>query len=153
MLNLDDTDRKILDALQQNGRLSNAELAEKVNLSPSACLRRLHLLLGDHLVSGTHLILDQNAAGFPGTAYEFITLEGQERRQLDAFEARVKLIPQVQECHLLAGQADYLLRVVYNGAEYLERLHSEVLTRLPGIRRVQSTLTLHTVRRTTELPL
>lgn len=153
MANLDDTDRKLLAALQQDGRLSNADLAAKVNLSPSACLRRLHLLLEDHLVSGTHLVLDQKAAGFPGTAYVFITLEGQDRKLLDAFEARVALIKQVQECYLLAGQADYLLRLVYNGAEDLERLHSEVLTRLPGIKRIQSTLTLRTVKRTTELPL
>jgi Lrp/AsnC family leucine-responsive transcriptional regulator len=153
MLNLNETDRKILNALQHNGRLSNTELAEKVNLSPSACLRRLHLLLDSHLVAGTRLVLDQMAVGYPGTAYVFITLEGQDRKQLDAFEARVKLIQQVQECYLLAGKADYLLRVVYNGAEDLERLHSEVLTRLPGIRRVQSTLTLRTVKRTTDLPL
>ncbi|MBU6448918.1 MAG: Lrp/AsnC family transcriptional regulator [Rhodospirillales bacterium] len=153
MINLDETDRKILNALQQDGRLSNIELAEKVNLSPSACLRRLHLLLQSDIVAGTHLVLDQKAAGFPGTAYVFITLEGQDRKLLDGFEARVKLIPQVQECYLLAGQADYLLRVVYNGAEDLERLHSEELTRLPGIRRVQSTLTLRMVKRTARLPL
>lgn len=153
MTTLDETDRKILAALQQDGRLSNADLAAKVNLSPSACLRRLHTLLDNHLVSGTHLVLDQKAAGFPGTAYVFITLEGQERKLLDAFEARVALIKQVQECYLLAGQADYLLRLVYNDAQDLERLHSEVLTRLPGIKRVQSTLTLRTVKRTTELPL
>ena len=150
---LDETDRKILNALQQDGRLSNIELAEKVNLSASACLRRLHLLLRSDLVAGTHLVLNQKAAGFPGTAYVFITLEGQDRKQLDAFEARIMLITQVQECYLLAGQADYLLRVVYNGAEDLERLHSEELTRLPGIRRVQSTLTLRMVKRTAHLPL
>ena len=153
MLNLDEVDRKILRVLQQNGRLSNAELAEKINLSPSACLRRLHMLLEGHLVDGTYLVLDQKAAGFPGTAYVFITLERQDRIQLDTFEARVKLVPKVQECYLLAGQADYLLRVVYNGAEDLERLHTEVLTRLPGLMRVQSIFTLRTVKRTTQLPL
>jgi DNA-binding Lrp family transcriptional regulator len=152
-MKLDDIDRKLLTLLQQDSRLTNAELAERVALSPSSCLRRLHLLLESGLVSGTHLVLDQKQAGFPGTAYVFITLEGQDRKQLDAFEARVKLIAQVQECYLLAGNADYLLRVVYNGAEDLERLHSEVLTRLPGIRRVQSTLTLRTVKRTSALPV
>jgi DNA-binding Lrp family transcriptional regulator len=150
---LDATDIKILNALQRDGRLSNAELAAKVNLSPSACLRRLHLLLAQDIVSGTHLVLNQRSAGFPGTAYVFITLDGQERKQLDAFEAKIQSVAQVQECYLLAGQADYLLRVVYNDAEDLERLHSEVLTRLPGIRRLQSTLTLRTVKRTTMLPL
>ena len=152
-MKLDAIDVKILNALQLDGRLSNAELAERVNLSPSACLRRLHILMAGALVAGTHLVLDQKQAGFPGTAYVFITLEGQDRKQLDAFEARIQLIPQVQECYLLAGQADYLLRVVYNDSQDLERLHSEVLTRLPGIRRVQSTMTLRTVKRTTMLPL
>jgi DNA-binding Lrp family transcriptional regulator len=152
-MKLDDTDTKILNALQKDGRLSNADLAARVNLSPSACLRRLHLLMAGDLVSGTYLVLDQKAAGFPGTAYVFITLDGQDRKQLDAFEARIQLIQQVQECYLLAGQADYLLRVVYNDSQDLERLHSEVLTRLPGIRRVQSTMTLRTVKRTTMLPL
>jgi Lrp/AsnC family transcriptional regulator, leucine-responsive regulatory protein len=153
MSSLDETDRQILAALQRDGRLTNAELASKINLSPSACLRRLHLLLEGGLVAGTHAVLDQKAAGFPGTAYVFITLESQDRKQLDAFEARVKQIAQVQECYLIAGQADYLLRVVYNGSEDLERLHSEELTCLPGIRRVQSTLTLRTVKRTTALPV
>jgi DNA-binding Lrp family transcriptional regulator len=105
------------------------------------------------LVAGTHLVLDQKMVGYPGTAYVFLTLDGQDRKQLDAFESRIKLIPQVQECYLLAGQADYLLRVVYKDSEDLERLHSEVLTRLPGIRRVQSTMTLRTVKRTAMLPL
>ena len=104
-------------------------------------------------VAGTHLVLDQKAAGYHGTAYVFITLDGQERERLDAFEARVKLVPQIQECYLLAGQSDYLLRVVFHDMEDLERLHSEVLTRVPGVMRVQSTLTLRTVKRTTRLPL
>ncbi|HUZ64708.1 MAG TPA: Lrp/AsnC family transcriptional regulator [Acetobacteraceae bacterium] len=150
---LDERDVQILNALQSDGRLSNAELAEKVNLSPSACLRRVHLLLANGLVAGTHLVLDQKAAGYHGTAYVFITLDGQEREKLDAFEARVKLVPQIQECYLLAGQADYLLRIIFHDMEDLERLHSEVLTRVPGVLRVQSTLTLRTVKRTTSLPL
>ena len=150
---LDERDVQILNALQSDGRLSNAELAEKVNLSPSACLRRVHLLLANGLVAGTHLVLNQKAAGYHGTAYVFITLDGQEREKLDAFEARVKLVPQIQECYLLAGQADYLLRIIFHDMEDLERLHSEVLTRVPGVLRVQSTLTLRTVKRTTSLPL
>lgn len=152
-MKLDAIDRTILNLLQTDARLTNAELAERVNLSPSACLRRLHLLMESDLVEAAHLILHQKAAGFPGTAYVFITLEVQERRALDAFETRVVRIPEVQECYLLAGEADYLLRVVFRDAADLERLHSEVLTRLPGIRRIQSSLTLRAVKRTTNLPL
>src|SRR5271154_5067161 len=90
---IDERDVQILNALQSDGRLSNAELADKVSLSPSACLRRLHLLMQGDLVAGTHLVLDQKAAGYPGTAYVFITLDSQDRKKLDAFEARVNLVP------------------------------------------------------------
>ncbi|MBL8574511.1 MAG: Lrp/AsnC family transcriptional regulator [Hyphomicrobiaceae bacterium] len=150
---LDDRDRAILDILQVDGRITNADLAERVHLSPSACLRRVKILEESALVAGTALILDQTAAGFPGTAYVFITLDAQQRAALEAFETRVKVIPEVQECYLLAGQHDYLLRIVFGDMADLERLHSEVLTRLPGVTRVQSTLTLRTVKRTTRIPV
>ncbi len=150
---IDDRDRLILEELQANGALSNADLAERVNLSPSACLRRVNILAESGLVEGTHLVLDQAKAGFKGTAYVFISLKGQDRATLTAFEAAMTNVPQIQECYLLAGQADYLLRVVFGDMEDLERLHSDVITRLPGVERVQSTLTLRTVKRTTRLPL
>lgn len=153
MLHLDDRDRRILSELQADGRLTNAELAERVHLSPSACLRRVNLLMESGLVAGTHLVLDQKAAGFAGTAYVAITLDSQDRARLDAFEAKVRHVPQIQECHLLAGQSDYLLRVIFHDMADLERLHSEVLTRLPGVVRVQSQLTLRTVKRTTKVPV
>lgn len=152
-LDLDRRDRQILKELQADGRLSNAELAERVALSPSACLRRVQILVESGLVAGTHLVLDQKAAGFEGTAYVSITLDGQEREKLDAFESRVRHVPEIQECYLLAGQSDYLLRIVFRDMADLERLHSEVLTRLPGVVRVQSTMALRTVKRTSALPV
>lgn len=152
-IELDDRDRLILDALQVNGALSNADLAERVNLSPSACLRRVNILADSGIIEGTHLVLDQAKAGFKGTAYVFISLKAQDRATLTAFETAMANVPQIQECYLLAGQADYLLRVVFGDMDDLERLHSEVMTRLPGVERVQSTLTLRTVKRTTRLPL
>ena len=153
MLPLDDRDRQILNELQADGRLTNTELAERIHLSPSACLRRVNLLMESGLVAGMHLVLDQQVAGFEGTAYVAITLDSQDRARLDAFEAKVRLVPQIQECHLLAGQSDYLLRVIFHDMADLERLHSEVLTRLPGVVRVQSQLTLRTVKRTTKVPV
>jgi len=149
----DDRDYMILDELQRDGSLTNAELAERVNLSPSACLRRVGILKDSGLVEGTHLILNQAKSGFKGTAFVFIALKGQDRETLAAFEAAMTNVPHILECYLLAGQSDYLLRVVYRDSEDLERLHSEVITRLPGVERVQSTLTLRTVKRTTRLPL
>ena len=150
---LDARDHQILDELQRDGSLSNADLAERVHLSPSACLRRVNLLKESGLVEGTHLILNQVKAGFEGTAYLFIALKGQDRDTLDAFERAMTKVSHIQECYLLAGQSDYLLRVVFRDMEDFERLHSEVITRLPGVERVQSTLTLRTVKRVTRLPL
>jgi Lrp/AsnC family transcriptional regulator, leucine-responsive regulatory protein len=152
-MDLDDRDYEILIALQRDGSLTNAELADRVHLSPSACLRRVNLLKDSGMISGTHLILNQAKAGFEGTAYLFIALKGQDRSTLDAFEKAMIKVPHIQECYLLAGQSDYLLRVVFRDMEDFERLHSEVITRLPGVERVQSTLTLRTVKRVTSLPL
>ena len=150
---LDSRDRAILRALQRNGRLTNAELAQMVGLSPSACLRRVRLLEEAGLISGYAMLLDQKACGLPGNAFVFITLDQQGRQALDAFEGAIRNIPEVLECHLLAGQSDFLVRIVYRDAADLERIHTEILTRLPGVVRVNSTLSLRTVKKTTELPV
>lgn len=149
----DKIDRSILELLQEDSSLSNVELAERVHLSPSACLRRVNLLTESGLVEGSRLILDQTRAGFEGTAYVYIALKGQDRKMLMAFEAAMANVSQIQECYLVAGESDYLLRVVFRNMQDLERLHSDVITRLPGVERVQSTLTLRTVKRTTRLPV
>ena len=150
---LDDRDRAILRLLQQDGRLTNVELAERVNLSPSACLRRVKLLEERGLIARYVMLLDPQAAGLPGVAYVLLTLDQQGRAALDAFEAAVQRHPEVSECCLLAGAADYMVRVVYADAADFERIHTEILTQLPGVVRVQSTLALRTVKRTTALPV
>jgi DNA-binding Lrp family transcriptional regulator len=148
---LDARDRAILMALQEDGRLTNAELAERVNLSPSACLRRTRALEQGGLVAGYTMLLDQRACGKPGNAFVFITLDQQGRRALETFEKAVKKVPQIMACHLLAGTADYLMHVIYRDAADLERIHTEVLTALPGVVRVQTTISLRTVKRTTKI--
>ncbi len=152
-IDLDARDRAILRALQSNGRLTNSELADRVGLSPSACLRRVRLLEESGLIAGYAMILNQRACGLPGTAFIFITLDQQGRQALDAFEEAIRAIPEIPECHLLAGQSDYMIRVVYRDAADLERIHTDILTRLPGVVRVNSTMTLREVKRTTELPV
>lgn len=149
----DERDRTILRILQENGRITNAELAERVHLSPSACLRRVKQLEENGLIGGYTMLLDAKAAGFPGTAFVMIALDQQGRGALDAFEAEVMRHPEILECHLLAGAHDYLVRVAYRDSADLERIHAEILTQLPGVTRVQSTLTLRTVKRTTALPI
>jgi len=99
------------------------------------------------------LLLDEEQAGLPGTAFVLVTLDQQGRGALDAFEAAIHDHPEITECCLLAGAADYMVRVVYADAADFERIHTEILTQLPGVTRVQTTLTLRTVKRTTALPV
>lgn len=153
MLALDDRDRMILRLLQQEGRLSNVELAERVSLSPSACLRRVKLLEEAGLIARYVMLLDEKAVGLPGVAFVLVTLDQQGRAALDRFEAAVGRHPEILECYLLAGTADYMIRVAYADATDFERIHTEILTQLPGVVRVQSTLALRVVKKTTALPV
>ena len=152
-ISLDERDRAILRLLQDDGRLSNLELAQRINLSPSACLRRVKLLEDSGLVARYVMLLDEDQAGLPGTAFVLVTLDQQGRGALDAFESAIHDHPEVTECCLLAGTADYMVRVVYADAADFERIHTDVLTQLPGVTRVQTTLALRTVKRTTALPV
>jgi Lrp/AsnC family leucine-responsive transcriptional regulator len=153
VLALDDRDRMILRLLQREGRLSNVELAERVALSPSACLRRVKLLEEGGLIARYVMLLDEKAAGLAGVAFVLVTLDQQGRAALDRFEAAVSRHPEIMECYLLAGTADYMIRVAYADSADFERIHTEILTQLPGVVRVQSTLALRTVKKTTALPV
>ncbi len=150
---IDDLDRAILRELMRDGRMTNAELAERVHLSPSACLRRLRALEQRGIIAGYAMLLDTAKAGVAGAAFVFVTLEQQGRAMLDAFERDAKRHPEITECYLLAGTADYLLRIAFRDARDYERIHTEILTQMPGVSRVQSTLTLRTVKKTTVLPI
>lgn len=150
---IDDRDRAILRTLQADGRLTNAELADRVGLSPSACLRRVRRLEESGLIAGYVMLLDPAACGRPGSAFVHIRLESQQRESLDAFEAEVVRVPEVMECYLIAGESDYLVRIVYADSADFERLHAEHLTRLPGVVRIQSTFALREVKKTTRMPI
>lgn len=152
-MKLDDRDRTILSALQEDGGLSNVELAERVNLSPSACHRRVRLLEESGMILGRVTILDQETCGKSGTAFVELKLERQDRAALDAFEEAVAALPEVMECYLVAGESDYLIRTIYSDTADFERIHTECLTQLPGVIRVETTFALRTVKRTTRLPL
>lgn len=150
---MDHIDRSILRELQRNGRLTNVELAQRVNLSESATLRRVRALEGDGVISQYVALLNPHKAGFPTNVFVNITLNRQDHADLQAFEAAVRKLPQVMECYLMTGSSDYLLRVVCGDAADFERLHTQHLTRLPGVARVQSSFSLRVVRRSTELPI
>lgn len=152
-MSLDTTDRKILSALQVRGRMSNADLSEKVNLSPSACHRRVQRLEADGYIRDYVALLDARKMGVPTTVFVEITLQGQADELLDAFEKGVSRIPDVLECHLMAGTADYILKVVAENTEDFARIHRQHLARLPGVAQMQSSFALRTVFKTTALPV
>ena len=150
---LDERDRAILRELMRDGRLTNAELADRVHLSQSACLRRVRALEEGGIVAGYAMLLDPAAVGLPGAAFVSVSLDQQGRAALDRFEREVSRHPEIIECYLLAGASDYLLRVAFRDARDFERIHTDIITQLPGVSRVQSTMTLRTVKKTTVLPL
>ena len=152
-MSLDTTDRRILAALQIKGRMSNAELSEKVNLSPSACHRRVQRLEADGYIRNYVALLDARKMGVPSTVFVEITLQAQADEVLGAFERAVARIPDVMECHLMAGTADYILKVVAENTEDFARIHRQYLTRLPGVAQMQSSFSLRTVFETTALPV
>ncbi len=153
MAGLDATDRRILEVLQASGRISNADLAERVALSASACHRRVQRLEADGVIRDYVALLNPRKMGVPTTVFVEISLSGQADDVLDAFERAVGRIPNVLECHLMAGSADYLLKVVAEDTEDFARIHRQHLARLPGVSQMQSSFALRTVFKTTALPL
>lgn len=152
-MSLDETDRRILKALQRKGRISNAELSEEVHLSPSACHRRVQRLETEGYIRDYVALLDANRLGLPTTVFVEIKLTAQADEVLDAFEKAVSRVPDVLECHLMAGTADYILKVVAEDTGDFARIHRQYLTRLPGVAQMQSSFALRTVFKTTALPV
>lgn len=150
---LDAMDRAILEVLQDDGRLTNVELAQRVHLSPSACLRRVKQLEDGGVISQYVALLNAKAVGQHGTSFTIVNLESMSNSLLEAFEQAVQNEPAVLDCYYVAGSNDYLIRFTYRDAEDLERFHTEVLMRLPGVERSNSMLVLRTVKKTSKLPL
>lgn len=150
-ISLDAIDRSILRELQTDARRTNVELAQAVHLSPSACLRRVKQLEEAGILTGYVALLDPAAVGQQGTSYTIINLESMSNSLLDAFEQAVRDEPRIQDCYYVAGANDYLIRFTYRDASDLERFHTEVLMRLPGVERSNSMLVLRTVKKTTAL--
>ncbi|WP_298676373.1 Lrp/AsnC family transcriptional regulator [uncultured Lentibacter sp.] len=152
-MSLDETDRRILKVLQRKGRISNADLSEAANLSPSACHRRVQRLEKEGYIRDYVALLNARKMGVPTTVFVEITLQAQADEVLDAFEKAVGRIPDVLECHLMAGTADYLLKVVAENTDDFARIHRQHLARLPGVAQMQSSFALRTVFKTTALPV
>ena len=152
MRDLDAIDRKIIRLLQDDGRMSNSDLAAAVGLSPSACLRRLRLLEHDRVIRGYTAIIEADEVERPTTVMVEIVLERQTAEHMNRFEAAVRKCPEVRECYLMSGTSDYLLRIDARDAADYERIHREQLSRMPGVSRVRSSFTIRCVTRATAWP-
>ncbi|NOZ43488.1 MAG: Lrp/AsnC family transcriptional regulator [Alphaproteobacteria bacterium] len=151
-ISLDKIDHAILDSLQNQGRISNNDLANRIGLSPSACLRRVRSLEDNGVIDRYVALVQQAAAGLPDNVFVQVTVEKQTKEKLAEFEIRVRECPQIMECYLMSGDADYLLRVVVGDAADYERLHMDVLTALPGVSQIKSNFSLRTVTKKTSIP-
>ena len=145
MSGIDAIDRNIIRLLRLNARMSNAKLAIEVGLSPSACLRRINLLEKAGVIRGYTALIDSVSGESAIAVIINITLERQTEDHLNRFEAAVRKHPEIQECFLMTGGSDYLLKVEVAGAGEFERIHKEILSALPGVLRIHSSFSIRNV--------
>ncbi len=150
---LDAIDRRILRSLQENARLSNAELAQKVGLSTSPVWRRVRALEEAGVITGYQALVNPASVGLAVNVFVHVSLEKQVEPALEAFEAAVRRRPEVLECYLMTGESDYLLRVAVPDLAEYERFLMDHLTRIRGIASIKSSFALRPVKHGTELPL
>lgn len=152
-LQLDNIDRRILGVLQNEGRLSNVELAERVGLTPAPCLRRVRALEETGVIQKYAALVEPNALALGVTVFAQVTLDKQVKQQLEVFERSVREWPEVMDCYLMTGDSDYLLRIVLPDVEAYERFLNEALTQVPGVASIKSSFALRQVKYSTALPL
>ena len=150
---LDAIDRRIIAAIQDDGRITTNDLAEKVGLSPSPCARRLRLLENSGVIAGYTAIIDQKKVGLPISAFASIKLERQREEDLDRFAEAVARWPEVADCYLMTGQRDYLMRIVVRDLEAYEAFIKDKLSRLDGVASIETSFALGQVKRSERLPL
>ena len=150
-IGLDATDREILRLLQLDGRMSNVALAERVNLSPPACLRRVQRLEQAGVIDGYVMLVNQEVVGKRTNLFVEISLQSQSEDSLSAFEKAVAACPNVMECYFMSGEVDYLLRVIAEDPQDYERLYRRHLSRLPGVARIKTSFALRAVSRRTSI--
>jgi len=149
---IDGIDRHILESLQRDGRLSNADLAEKVGLSASPCWRRVKALEEGRVIKGYVALIDAKAVGLPVSVFMSVSLTTQVQSALQRFEKAVQQRPEVMECYLMTGDSDYLLRVVVPDLEAYERFVMD-FTRIAGVGQIRSSFALRPVKQGTALPM
>jgi len=150
---LDQIDRRILHDLQDDGRITNVELARRAGISAPPCLRRVRALEEAGFIQGYHADLDARALGFNVTVFAQVGLKSQAESDLDAFEGLVKSWPQVRECHMLAGETDFLLKVVAPDWEEYQNFLTTKLTAAENVSHVKSALSVRTTKQMPGVPI
>jgi Lrp/AsnC family transcriptional regulator, leucine-responsive regulatory protein len=152
-MKLDDTDHRILMALQRNGRLQNVELARMVGLSPSPCLRRVRLLEEAGVIERYVALLNPAKIGVGMTLFARVWLTAQDEQTVDRFTGAIRQLPQVVECHLMAGDCDFLLRVVAKDLNDYRSFQIAHLTRSNGVQSIKTEIPMERIKQSSELPL
>jgi len=153
MSTLDHIGRKIIAALQSDGRITVQELGDKVGLSPSPCARRVKMMEDEGIIKGYSAVIDQAKVGLPVSAFASIKLEKQREDYLDRFAQAIARWPEVVDCYLMTGQHDYLMRVVVADLAAYERFLKTKLTRLEGVASIETSFALGQTKRSEVLPV
>jgi Lrp/AsnC family transcriptional regulator, leucine-responsive regulatory protein len=150
---MDMIDKSLLRLLQSDGRMTNTELADELELNPSTCQRRVKRLEDLGLIDKYVMLLQPNKVGIHNTVYVSIKLHNQMAGTVDLFEQEILKLPEVLECHLVLGQTDYMLKVAVRDLEHYRQLMVQQLTQIAGVATIESMMSLKSVKFTTALPL
>jgi DNA-binding Lrp family transcriptional regulator len=150
---LDDLDRTILATLQEEGRITNVALAERVGLTAPPCLRRMRALEEAGVIRGYHAELDAAALGYGIMVFALVSLKSQAEDDLRAFEAHVATLPEVRECHMLNGEIDFILKIVAHDLQSFQSFLTSKLTPAPNVASVKTSLTIRTSKVACGIPV
>jgi DNA-binding Lrp family transcriptional regulator len=153
MANLDQIDRRLLSELQNEGRVTNVELANRVGLTAPPCLRRVRGLEESGVIKGYHAELDASKLGFAITVFALVSLKSQAEDSLRQFEDHMKDLPEVRECHMLNGEIDFILKVVSKDLQSFQEFLTSKLTPAPNVASVKTSLTIRTAKQLPGVPL
>ncbi|MBA17704.1 MAG: ArsR family transcriptional regulator [Sphingomonas sp.] len=152
-MRFDEIDMRILALLQENGRMTNVELAERVGLTAPPCLRRVRALEQEGVIRGYHAALEAEALGYGLTVFAMVSLRSQAESDLRAFEQLVADIPEVRECHMLNGEIDFILKIVAPDLQSFQRILTTRLTTAPNVESVKTSLTIRTSKQMPGVPV
>ncbi len=153
MINLDEIDRQLLRELQDEGRITNVELAHRVGLTAPPCLRRVRSLEEAGVIKGYHADLDASKLGFTITVFALVSLKSQAEEALRAFEDHMRELPEVRECHMLNGEIDFILKIVSRDLQSFQEFLTSRLTPAPNVDNVKTSLTIRTAKNLPGVPL